>query len=65
MDKEKNKCSKHPKYKGRKKPKYECVECLSIYLLLHSQPRAVHKPTKAIPSKKTYNRKKKHKNKEE
>ena len=60
------KCSKHPKYKGRKMPDYKipCTECLSIYLTLKNKPRMPHKPTRVIPDKTKYNRKKKHKEEE-
>lgn len=61
----KNKCDKHPKYKGKRKPKYECVDCLNLYLLLKSKPRSLPMPTKVIKDKSKYNRKKKHKNKDE
>ena len=60
------KCEKHPKYKGRKEPKYKvpCVDCLSIYIRLHKKPRMLPKPTKVIPDKTKYNRKKKPKDDE-
>lgn len=51
------KCLKHPKYKGKGKPKHECTECLSMYLALRA-PRVLPKPTRVIKSKKLYNRKK-------
>lgn len=54
----KNRCDKHPKYKGKKKPKYQCEKCLSIYLLLKNKPRVLPMPTKVIPDKTKYNRKK-------
>lgn len=54
----KNKCEKHPKYKGKKKPKYQCAKCLSIYLTLKNRPRVLPMPTKVIPDKTKYNRKK-------
>lgn len=60
----KTKCDKHKKYKGRRKPKYECVDCLSLYLLLKNKPRVLPMPTKIIKDKSKYNRKKKHKDKE-
>lgn len=63
--KDKNKCHKHPKYKGKRKPKYECVTCLEIYLRLKNRPRVLPMPTKIIKDKKKYNRKKKHKGKDE
>lgn len=53
----KKKCDKHPKYKGKRKPKYQCESCLKLYLLLHKAPRALHRPTKVIPDKTKYNRK--------
>ena len=54
----KNKCEKHPKYKGKKKPSYQCTKCLEIYLRLRT-PRAPHKPTRVITPKKY--KKEKHK----
>jgi len=58
------KCKIHKKYKGKRKPKYECVDCLSLYLLLKNKPRVLPMPTKIIKDKSKYNRKKKHKDKE-
>jgi len=57
-------CEIHKKYKGRRKPKHECVGCLSLYLLIKSKPRVQPMPTKVIPDKTKYNRKKKHRNQE-
>lgn len=51
------KCSKHKKYTGKKKPKYECLECLNLYFVL-KKPRSLPKPTKVFKDKKKYNRKK-------
>lgn len=59
------KCNKHPKYTGKKTPKHECVDCLSLYLKLHSSPRAPIKPTKVIKDKTKYSRKNKHRNRDE
>ena len=60
----KTKCSKHPKFKGNKKPKYECLECLNIYLhLKQNKPRVIPMPTKLEKDKSKYNRKEKHKKK--
>jgi len=59
------KCEKHPKYKGKRKPKNECPGCLAFYLLLKNKPRVLPMPTKVIKDKSKYNRKKKHKNKEQ
>ena len=57
-----NNCPAHPKYKGKKKPKIACSICLGIYLKMQKHKhRAPIKPTKVIPDKKKYNRKKKHK----
>lgn len=62
------KCPVHPKYKGKKKPKQsnnkECI-CTKIYLELHRKPRVLPMPTKVYKDKSKYDRKKKHKNKEE
>lgn len=54
------KCERHPKYRGKRQPKYECLGCLSLYFKMHSSPRAPHKPTKQISSGKIYTRKPKH-----
>lgn len=51
-------CDKHKKYTGKRKPKYECIGCLNLYIKLHGAPRAPYKPTRIIKSKKKYNRKK-------
>jgi len=53
-------CEKHPKYRGNKKPKHECVVCLSLYLLLKNKPRILPMPTKKFRDKSKYNRKKKY-----
>ena len=58
------KCDKHPKYKGVKKPKHECMECLQIYIKLNNKPRVLPMPTKVIKDKSKYNRKDKHKKSE-
>ena len=67
MKKEKLKCEKHPKYKGKKPPKRKvpCLKCFEIYLLISNKPRILPMPTKVIKDKSKYNRKKKHKNKED
>lgn len=57
-------CNRHPKYTGKKIPKYECTCCLSIYFKLHSAPRAPIKPTKVIKDKTKYIRKTKHRKKD-
>jgi len=54
-------CEKHPKYKGKHKPKHECVVCLNIYIAKHNKPRAPIKPTQVIRDKSKYTRKNKHK----
>jgi hypothetical protein len=46
------KCQKHKKYTGKRKPKHECVDCLSWYFLMKNKPRILPKPTKVIISKK-------------
>ena len=58
------KCDKHPKYTGKRQPKYQCWDCLSVYFKLHSAPRAFHKPTKAFKTAKDYSRKSKFKDEE-
>jgi len=54
----KNKCDKHPKYKGKKIPKYQCLDCLRLYTTLHKAGRVLPMPTKVILDKTKYNRKK-------
>ena len=51
-------CEKHPKYKGKRKPKYQCVACFNLYMTLHKTPRLLPMPTRVIPDKTKYNRKK-------
>lgn len=55
-------CPKHPKYRGKKQPTNDCLGCLIIWGFLGVKPRVQHKPTKVVKSKKTYTRKRKHKN---
>ena len=52
----KTKCTKHPKYKGKRKPNYDCVECLELYLIMQ-KPRVLPKPTKKHKDKSKYDRK--------
>lgn len=52
------KCNKHPHYKINKKPPYECVECLSLYLKFKGTRKPIAPPTKVMKSKKNYSRKK-------
>jgi hypothetical protein len=49
-------CSKHPRYKGNRKPTNDCVECLELYLKLF-KPRVLPRASKIIKSKKVYSRK--------
>ena len=52
------KCIKHPKYKPKRgTPPNECLDCLSVYILLLT-PRFPILQTKTKPSKKIYDRKK-------
>jgi hypothetical protein len=56
------KCSKHPKFKGNKKPAYQCGKCMGIYLALKGRPRLpMPKPTRSHKSLKDYTRQPKHK----
>lgn len=55
------KCTKHPKYTGKRQPKQQCLDCLNFYFKLHSAPRAPIKPTRLFKDVKTYTRKNKHK----
>ena len=61
-------CPIHPKYRGKKKPKFctnvNCT-CPEIYLKLKSKPRVLPRPTKVMKDKSKYNRKKKHKGSDE
>lgn len=61
------KCPIHPKYKGKKQPKQcnnkACI-CAKIYLILKNKPRILPMPTKVYKDKTKYDRKKKHKNKD-
>ena len=59
------KCLKHPKYKGKKTPKYECVDCLNYYYKLKTGIRFPIKHTKTHKDKSKYKRKPKHKEDEE
>ncbi len=52
------KCKKHPKYNGRRLPKHECTERLSLYVSKHKAPRLLPKPTTVIKDKTKYDRKK-------
>ena len=55
-------CIKHPKYKGIKRPTNVCDGCWTLYLKKQSLKKRVPiKPTKVIPDKTKYSRKKKHK----
>ena len=56
-----SKCKKHPKYTGKRKPKTQCIECLNYYISLGKMRRGVMPPpTKVIPDKTKYSRKKKY-----
>lgn len=60
-------CPIHPKYKGKKEPKYsenpDC-KCYSVWLKLR-KPRVIPMPTKVVKDKSKYTRKKKHKKQED
>ena len=58
------KCTIHKKYKGKRKPKNECVQCLNFYFALQ-KPRVLPQPTKVFKDKSKYTRKNKHKGKGE
>ena len=51
------KCAKHLKYNGKRKPKYQCEACLRLYFTLHKTPRVLPRPTKVMPDRTKYNRK--------
>lgn len=56
-----NRCLKHPKFNGKKKPSYQCGKCLGLYLQLKGRRLPVPKPGFAHRSPKDYTRKTKHK----
>ena len=41
-------CAKHPKYRGKRKPKYECEGCLELYLMCNNKPRVLPMPTNCL-----------------
>ena len=52
-------CPKHPRYRGRGRPRHECVTCLAMFLFRQSLGRAPIMATKvSSPSAKIYKRKK-------
>lgn len=55
-------CQKHPKYKGRKKPKNQCNGCLALYssygMVLAARSAVVPRPQPPMRDKKKYTRKK-------
>lgn len=55
------KCTKHEKYKGKKKPTNNCPDCLKLYLAMKNKPRTPIKPTQVMRDKSKYTRKDKHK----
>ena len=59
------KCHKHPKYSGKKLPKYICFQCLKIYFTRHQRPRMPIIFTKVHKNKAKYDRKEKHSKNEE
>lgn len=54
-------CQKHPKYKGKRKPKRECEVCLGIYFTFNPGRIPLPRPQPPIRDKTKYSRKKKHK----
>lgn len=55
-------CIKHPKYRGKKKPKTRCAACLMLYFARASNVRKpIAPPSKVFQDKTKFNRKKKHK----
>ena len=59
-------CKKHPKYDGKKLPKYKtpCLDCLNYYYAI-KKPRVLPMPTKVIKDKTKYTRKEKHKGRDD
>ena len=55
------KCIKHPRYRGKRKPKRECLECLSLYAMLGMVRKPTAPPTKTFKDKSKYTRKSKYK----
>lgn len=56
-----DKCIKHPKFKGNKKPPHQCGKCLGMYLQRKGRRIPVAKPGYSFKSAKDYTRKDKHK----
>jgi len=54
------KCSKHPKFTGRKVPKHQCGACFSLYMALNNKPRVTPRPSRPMRDKSKYSRKTKH-----
>lgn len=50
-------CPIHKKYKGRKKPKNECVHCLAVYLKMTKSRKPPLPPNKTHKDKSKYDRK--------
>lgn len=50
-------CSRHPRYKGKSKPKVECWDCAEIWVVMSTQLKPVSKPNQVHKDKKKYNRK--------
>lgn len=59
----KTNCSKHPKYRGKGKPKHECYECLSLYEKFGMKRIPIAPPSRVILSKKDKQETPKHKKK--
>lgn len=55
------KCAKHPRYKGKRAPKRECLECLSLYAMFGMIRKPIAPPTRSFKDKSKYTRKSKHK----
>lgn len=58
----KDKCPKHPKYNGNKRPKHQCRQCLALWMVRGGGKRIpTPPPTRVFKDKTKYSRKKKHK----
>ena len=53
-------CIKHPKYRGKKKPKSRCEGCLVIYFRTNIGRIPTARPTLAFQDRTKYSRKRKH-----
>lgn len=55
------KCPRHPRYKGKGKPRHHCFDCINIKVALGLIRKPIAPPKQTHKDKKKYNRKAKHK----